>query len=50
MNASLFRSSGLRVVGAISITFAILVAILLLARPEMMMTAMHRFMALIFVP
>lgn len=54
MNASPFQSSARtaasRVIGATSLMFVILVGTLLLARPEMMMTAMHRAMDLIFIP
>jgi hypothetical protein len=44
------RTIALRVVGVTAAAFVVLVVTLLLVRPEMMMTAMHRAMVLIFVP
>lgn len=44
------RSAATRVIGTTCLLFVLLVAALLLARPEMMMTAIHRAMTLIFVP
>ena len=59
MHASLVQTSSrtvapgivaLRVFGTIGSLFAVLVGVVLIARPEMMMAAMHAAVSLVFVP